>query len=136
MIAAAGPRPYRVNVRVVWDGQGRAVAGRVAPSRSQREHVAARTSGARVPGERRAERERRGAAEAQGQAAGSPHDRAAGDRLIVKTDPQLMLNPQRRARRARGTPHGRSGQTQSGPADELFIAVSAARARSERAESC
>ena len=39
---------------------------------------------------RDAQRERRGAAEAQGQAAGSPHDRAAGDRLIVKTDPQLM----------------------------------------------
>jgi len=114
MIAAAGPRPYRVCPGRVGRAKGRAVAGRVAPSRSQREHVAARPSGARVPGERRAERERRGAAEAQGQAAGSPHDRAAGDRLIVKTDPQLMLNPQRGAA-ARGTPHGRSGQTQSVP---------------------
>ena len=117
MIAAAGPRPYRVCPGGrVGRAKGRAVAGRVAPSRSQREHVAARPSGARVPGERRAERERRGAAEAQGQAAGSPHDRAAGDRLIVKTDPQLkMLNPQVPRAAAAGTPHGRSGQTQSVP---------------------
>jgi hypothetical protein len=39
--------------------------------------------------------------------------RLQGDRLIVKTDPQLMLNPQVPRAAAAGTPHGRSGQTQT-----------------------
>jgi len=54
-----------------------------------------------------------------------------GDRLIVKTDPQLnrLIVPAGPVRR--GTPHGRSGQTQSVP-QMSFIA----RADRTRAESC
>jgi hypothetical protein len=61
MIAAAGPRPYRVAyVRVVWGGQGRRsrVGGRVAPCRGANGSTLRRDPVGRESPARDAQRER------------------------------------------------------------------------------
>ncbi len=87
-----GPAPtYRVcpgrvgRARAGGRGSGRAVA---EPTGA---HVTARPSGARVPGERRAERETRsrGGSGSGCRLTGTTGLPRAGDRLIVKTDPHV-----------------------------------------------